>query len=143
MAPHETIREVSCVNWHSSADNYWKWDQEIPDHCYRKCHHPFCSIRIIFIVVNCTASELPDIDTDRTDVHRVGWNNEVTYQTAVRYVSINFKSYYFEFSDPQPSVQDLWASFPKRGRLLLLNLHSHLRLGQEMEYQHNSSSLQM
>ena len=36
------------------------------------------------VVVNCTLSELPDIDTDRTDVHRVGWNNELTYQTTVK-----------------------------------------------------------
>ena len=36
MAAHETMREVTCVNWHSAADNYWKWDQEVPEHCYRK-----------------------------------------------------------------------------------------------------------
>jgi hypothetical protein len=36
MAPHETIREVECVNWHSQQDNYWKWSLEIPDTCYSK-----------------------------------------------------------------------------------------------------------
>ena len=47
MAAHETMREVTCVNWHSAADNYWKWDQEVPEHCYRKytkiknCLSPF------------------------------------------------------------------------------------------------------
>ena len=47
MAAHETIREVTCMNWHSAADNYWKWEQEVPEHCYRKhsniknCPFPF------------------------------------------------------------------------------------------------------
>ena len=50
---------------------------------------PFANSEIIFCkVVNCTESELPDIDTDRTDVHRVGWNSELTYQTDVRWVSL-------------------------------------------------------
>ena len=93
MAAHETMREVTCVNWHSAADNYWKWDQEVPEHCYRKYPNSqkcrFCSLlkrshNTFSSVVNCTLSELPDIDTDRTDVHRVGWNNELTYQTTVK-----------------------------------------------------------
>ena len=43
----------------------------------------------------------------------------------------------------QPRMQNLWPSFPKRGRLLLLHLHRHLPVGQEVDCIHNSSSLQM
>ena len=35
-------------------------------------------------VLNCTASELPDITTVRTDVERVGWNNSVHYGTTIK-----------------------------------------------------------
>ena len=109
MAAHETMREVTCVNWHSAADNYWKWDQEVPEHCYRKYPNSqkcrFCSLlkrshNTFSSVVNCTLSELPDIDTDRTDVHRVGWNNELTYQTTVKWV-------FFDLLEPSLVFHDL------------------------------------
>ena len=59
MAAHETMREVTCVNWHSAADNYWKWEQEVPEHCYRKhskiknCLSPFFFERVIFPFASC------------------------------------------------------------------------------------------
>ena len=34
MAPHETIREVTCVPWKWTDTTYWKWDLEVPEHCY-------------------------------------------------------------------------------------------------------------
>ena len=36
MSPHETIREVTCVPWKWMDTTYWKWDVEIPEHCYSK-----------------------------------------------------------------------------------------------------------
>ena len=36
MAPQETIREVTCVPWKWTDTTYWKWDFEIPEHCYSK-----------------------------------------------------------------------------------------------------------
>ena len=35
-------------------------------------------------VLNCTASELPDVTTVRTDVEKVGWDDNVHYGTTVK-----------------------------------------------------------
>ena len=129
MAAPETMREVTCVNWHSAADNYWKWDQEVPEHCYRKypksqkcrscsllkrSHNTFSS------VVNCTLSELPDIDMDRTDVHRVGWNNELTYQTTVKWVIPTYLSrpWFFLLDSPPLNVVNKLVNLTKQMRML-------------------------
>ena len=37
MWPHETTREVKCVQWYSTSSRYWHWDIEVPDTCYSKC----------------------------------------------------------------------------------------------------------
>ena len=84
MAPHETMREVSCVNWHSSIDNYWKWDQEVPQHCYRKCHDAFFSRRKITIFKLSTVRRASCRTLTRTGLMYIALDGAMNWHTKLK-----------------------------------------------------------
>ena len=73
-------RELECVEWLGGTGGYWKYDKTIPKACYSKQPLPSLSLSS---GVNCTKADLPDIETDRTDVKYGSWYIENEKQTGV------------------------------------------------------------
>lgn len=62
---HQKIREVHCVPWNVETHNYWKWNIDIPQHCYSKFTHIYWS----YIYIDMTSLSSCELYTIRAPRH--------------------------------------------------------------------------
>ena len=64
--------------------------------------------KLTFAVVNCTESQLPDINRDRNDVERDGSYQVLSYQTTIKLVVFKESSHYkcFDSSNSQKKMSN-------------------------------------